>query len=62
MSFIRQLFQKLLTPKDMDIWMHNRACFWKRFGSERVNEPQKLSESAEKYFYDTFLSFWAKSS
>ena len=60
MSLIRQIFLKLLTPKDVHIWMHNRACFWKRFGSERVNESQKLPESAEKYLYPTFLSLWAK--
>ena len=30
--------------------MHNRACFWKTFGSERVNESQKRKKSAEKYF------------
>ena len=40
--------------------MHNRACFWKPFGSERVNKSQKLLKSAEKYFYPTFSSFWAK--
>ena len=40
--------------------MDNRACFWKPFGSERVNESQKLLKSAEKYFYPTFSSFWAK--
>ena len=40
--------------------MNNRACFWKPFGSERVNESQKLLKSAEKYFYPTFSSFWAK--
>ena len=37
--------------------MHNRACFWKPFGSERVNESQKLLKSAEKYLYPTFSSF-----
>ena len=36
------------------------ACFWKPFGSERVSESQKLPKSAEKYFYPTFSSFWAK--
>ena len=40
--------------------MHNRACFWKPFGSERVNESQKLLQYAEKNFYPTFSSFWAK--
>ena len=40
--------------------MHNSACFWKPFFSKRVNESQKLLKSAEKYFYPTFLSFWAK--
>ena len=39
--------------------MHNRACFWKQFASERVNKYQKLLKSAEKYFYLTFSSFWA---
>ena len=40
--------------------MHNRVCFWKPFGSERVNESQKLVQSAEKNFYPTFSSFWAE--
>ena len=40
--------------------MHNRICFWKSFGSERVNESQNLLQSAEKNFYPTFLLFWAK--
>ena len=40
--------------------MDNRASFWKPFGSERVNQSQKLLTSAEKYFYRTFSSFRAK--
>ena len=40
--------------------MHDRDCFWKTFGSKCVNESQKLLKSAEKYFYPTFSSFWAK--
>ena len=40
--------------------MHNRACFGKQFGSERVKESQKLMKSVEKYFYRTFSSLWAK--
>ena len=40
--------------------MHSKADFWKLFGSESVNESQKLLESAEKYFYPTFSSFLAK--
>ena len=40
--------------------MHNRAFFWKLFGSERVNESQKLLQYAEKKFYPTFSSFSAK--
>ena len=40
--------------------MHNRACFWKPFGSERVNESQKLLQYPEKNFYPSFSSFWAK--
>ena len=39
--------------------MHNIACFWKPFCSERVNESQKLLKSAEKYFCPTFSSFLA---
>ena len=59
MSLIGQVFLKLYTPKDMLIQKHNRACFWKPFGSERVNESQKLLKSAKKYLYPTFSSFWA---
>ena len=40
--------------------MHIKACYWKPFGSESVNESQKLLKSAEKYFYLTFSSIWAK--
>ena len=40
--------------------MHNRAGFWKPFGSERVNESQKLLQYAQKIFYPSFSSFWAK--
>ena len=40
--------------------MDNRACFLKPFGSEHVNESQKVLESSEKYFYPTFSSFWAE--
>ena len=40
--------------------MHNRACFWKAHYSERVNESRKLLQYAEKNFYPTFSSFWAK--
>ena len=40
--------------------MHNRYCFWKPFGSECVNESQKLRKSTGKYFDSTFPSSWAK--
>ena len=40
--------------------MHNRACFWKFFGRERVNESQKILQYAEKNFYPTISSFSAK--
>ena len=40
--------------------MHHKACFWKPFGSERVNESKNLLKSSEKYFYPAFSSFWAK--
>ena len=40
--------------------MEQRACFWKPFGSKRVNKSQKLSKSVEKYFYPIFSSFWDK--
>ena len=40
--------------------MHNWSCFWKPFGSESVNESQKLLQYAEKNFYPTFSLFWAK--
>ena len=40
--------------------MDHSACFLKPFGSERVNESQKLLKSAEKCFYPTFSSLWTK--
>ena len=59
-SLIGEVFPKLLTLKDILFWIHNRASLWKAFGSEHVNWSQKLAETAEKYFYHTFSSFWAK--
>ena len=56
MSLMAQVFLKLLTPKDVFTYMHKSSCFWKLFGSERVNESQKLQKTAEKYFYATFSS------
>ena len=53
-------FLKLLNPKDVPTLTLKRACFWKPFGSERVNEFQKLLKSPEKYFYPTFSSFSGK--
>ena len=40
--------------------MYQKAYFGKPFGSERVNESQKLQKSAKKYFYPTFSSFWVE--
>ena len=40
--------------------MHNWSCFWKPFGSESVNESQKVLQYAEKNFYPTFSFFCAK--
>ena len=60
MSAIAQVFLKLLTPRDVLVSMHNRACFWKAYCSEHVNESQKLLQYAEKKFYPTYSSFWAK--
>ena len=54
MSLIGQLFLELLTPKSGVIEMHNRACFWKPFGSECLTYAQKRLKSAENYFYPTF--------
>ena len=60
MSLMGQVFQKLLTAEGVLIQMNQRICFWKLFGSQRVNESQNLVKSDEKYFYPTFSSFWAK--
>ena len=60
MSVRGQIFLELWTPKDVFIQMHNRDCFWKSFGSERVNKSQKIMKSAKKHFYPTFESFQAK--
>ena len=40
--------------------MHGRSSFYKPSGNENLNESQKLLQSAQKYFYVTFSSFWAK--
>ena len=32
-----QVFPDLLNPKYVLIEMYKKACFWKLFGSERVN-------------------------
>ena len=38
----------------------SQGFFWKAYCSERVNESQKLLQYAEKNFYPTFSSSWAK--
>ena len=40
--------------------MNSKASFWKQFGSESVNDSQKVLKSAKKYIDASFLSFWAK--
>ena len=40
--------------------MQNSACFWKLFGSERLNKSQKFLKSAENYLSGTFSSFLVK--
>ena len=40
--------------------MHCKASSRKPFGSESVNESQKLLKAAQKYFYPTFSSFSTK--
>ena len=47
MSPIAPVILKLLTLKDVLTKMHKRSYFGKSFGSERVNESQKLLISAE---------------
>ena len=47
MSPIAPVILKLLTLKDVLTKMHKRSYFGKPFGSERVNESQKLLISAE---------------
>ena len=59
-SLICQVFLKLLTPKDTLIQMHNRASFWKSFGSKPVNEFQKHLKSAKKYLDSIFSSFFTR--
>ena len=56
-----QVFLKLFTPKNVLTLMPNSSCFWKLSGSERVNESQKLLQSAKKYYYPNFSSLWTKS-
>ena len=60
MSLMGQVFENLLTVEGVFIQINKNACFWKPFGSERVNESQILLQYAEKNFYPTFSSFWAK--
>ena len=59
MIFIAPVLPKLLSPQDVLTEIHERSCFWKHFGSERVNEFLKLFKLAEKYLHSTFSSFWA---
>ena len=58
-SVIAQVFLKLLVPKDVLTSIHKRSCFWKPFGSERVNKSLKLLKFPEKFFYPTSSSFLA---
>ena len=54
MSVIAQVFLKLLTPRDVLVSMHNRACFWKAYWCKRINESQKLNAICRK----ELLSYW----
>ena len=55
-SLLTHVFLKLSTTKDVLTYMHERSCFWKPFGSEGVNESQKLLKTAEKCIYLSFSS------
>ena len=56
MSHIGQVFLTLLTPKDVLIYMHNRAWFWKPFGSERVNKLISKSKVLLNTSPESFLN------
>ena len=45
---------EVMTPKDTFTSMHERSCFLKHFGNERVSESLNLLKSPEKYLYRTF--------
>ena len=41
-----QVSLKLITPKNVFTYIHKSSCFWKLFGSERVNKSLKLPKTA----------------
>ena len=53
-SFIALLFWKLLSPKNVVIWMPERCCFRTLIGSQRVKWPETLLKSARQPFYNNF--------
>ena len=56
MSLIAQIFLKLLTLKDVLTYMHKRSCFWKPFGSERV-ESFSIKELICNTYKDNNFSY-----
>ena len=54
------VFMKFLTLKDVVTKTCKRSCFWKPFGSQRVNDSSKLLKSAVKQFCPIFSSLRVK--
>ena len=50
MSFIAQVFWKLVTPKKALTLMRKRSCLWTPFHSEPAKESQKLLKSEKGTF------------
>ena len=53
-TFIAQIFSKLLSPKNVLTWMPESSCFTTYFGSQLVNGSKTLLKSAREHFYDYF--------
>ena len=54
-TFIAYIFWKLLTPKNLAIWILESYCFRTPFRSQRVSGSQTLMKPAPQHFYHIFL-------
>ena len=60
MSFLVEVFWKLLTPKEAFSYMSERSCFRTFFGNQHVHGFQTLQTSARHHYYPIVPWIWDK--